>query len=122
MRLRVEEKFVRSAEGGTGFAKTSTALVGAGSIWPEHLRSCEPNEIYLRFGASDPDRTKLEPFSKAVPALILAGPGGMAVSTRGRPRVQQVVQLGADLLRRGGRPLEPRRSIPPRRVKDAAPE
>jgi len=85
----IEEVFWRKV--GTDFAKTSTALVGAGSIWPEHLRSCEPNEIYLRFGAADPDRTKLEPFSKAVPALILAGPGGMAVSTRGRPRIQPVV-------------------------------
>lgn len=85
---------------GTDFAKTSTALVGAGSIWPEHLRSCEPNEIYLRFGAADPDRAKLEPFSKALPALILAGPGGMAVSTRGRPRIQQVMAYWPALLHR----------------------
>ena len=41
-------------------------------------------------------------FSKALPALILAGPSGMAVSTRGRPRPQQVVAYWPALMRRDG--------------------
>jgi len=85
---------------GTDFAKTSTAMVGAGSIWPEKLSDYDPNEIYLRFGVCDPDRKQIDRFSKALPALILAGPSGMAVSTRGRPRPQQVVAYWPALMRR----------------------
>ncbi|MCB1184720.1 DUF1446 domain-containing protein [bacterium] len=87
---------------GHRFARTSTALVGAGSIWPDRLNRYEPNEIYLRFGVCDPDVAKINDFSKALPALILAGPSGMAVSTRGRPRPQQVVAYWPALMRRDG--------------------
>ncbi len=85
---------------GHKFAKTNTALVGAGSIWPPQLAQCDPDEIYLRFGVCDPDPAKIEDFAKALPALILAGPSGMAVSTRGRPRAQQVVAYWPALIRR----------------------
>jgi len=85
---------------GHDFAKQATALVGAGSIWPDRLSDYAPNEIYLRFGVCDPDLNKINDFSKALPALILAGPSGMAVSTRGRPRPQQVVAYWPALLRR----------------------
>ena len=94
----ISDVFWRKA--GHKFAKTNTALVGAGSIWPPHLVHCEPDEIYLRFGVADPDPKKIEDFAKALPALILAGPSGMAVSTRGRPRAQQVVAYWPALLRR----------------------
>jgi hypothetical protein len=87
---------------GHTFDKTSTALVGAGSIWPERLADYEPNEAYLRFGVCDHDLAKINAFSKALPALILAGPSGMAVSTRGRPRPQQVVAYWPALMRRDG--------------------
>lgn len=85
---------------GHKFEKTHTALVGAGSIWPEKLSAYEPNEIYLRFGVCDHDLGKINDFSKALPALILAGPSGMAVSTRGRPRPQAVVAYWPALVRR----------------------
>ncbi len=85
---------------GRDFAKTATAAVGAGSIWPPQLSHYEPNEIYLRFGVCDDDPARIEEFAKALPALILAGPSGMAVSTRGRPRAQQVVAYWPALLRR----------------------
>ena len=39
---------------GTEFEETHTALVGAGSIWPDSLGRYEPNEILLRFGVSRP--------------------------------------------------------------------
>ena len=38
----------------------------------------------------DPDKSKIEAFSKLVPAVILSGPPGVAV-TGGRPQVQEVV-------------------------------
>ena len=85
---------------GHAFAKSHTALVGAGSIWPPHLATWDPDEIYLRFGVCDPDPAKIEDFAKALPALILAGPSGMAVSTRGRPRAQPVVAYWPALIRR----------------------
>ncbi len=67
-----------------------TEFVGADATWGPIAPSREANEIYLRFGARDHDRTKLDAFSKMLPALILSGPPGVAV-TGGRPRVQQVV-------------------------------
>ena len=85
---------------GRRFARTATMAVGTGSIWPERLNRCEPNEIYLRFGVRDHDLAKINDFIKAVPALILAGPSGMAVSTRGRPQPQQVVAYWPALIRR----------------------
>lgn len=87
---------------GHKFAKTNTALVGAGSIWPDNLSNYEPQEVYLRFGVCDNDLAKINDFSKALPALILAGPSGMAVSTHGRPRPQQVVAYWPALMRRDG--------------------
>ena len=50
----------------------------------------EANEIFLRFGVRDADRAKVAAFSKMLPALILSGPPGVAV-TGGRPPVQEVV-------------------------------
>lgn len=85
---------------GHRFEKKLTAPVGAGSIWPDSLPAGEPNEILLRFGVADKDRAKIEDFSKALPAMILCGPSGMAASTRGRPRAQQVVAYWPALMRR----------------------
>ena len=87
---------------GHKFTKKNTALIGAGSIWPESLSNYSPQEVYLRFGVCDDDLAKINDFSKALPALILAGPSGMAVSTRGRPRPQQVVAYWPALMRRDG--------------------
>ena len=67
-----------------------TEYVGADACWGPLSPSREANEIYLRFGARDGDRSKLEAFSKMLPALILSGPPGVAV-TGGRPRIQEVV-------------------------------
>ncbi len=96
----VAEAFWRKV--GHEFEDSATALVGAGSIWPDKLSAYSPNEIYLRFGVRDHNLAKVQDFSKAVPAMILAGPSGMAVSTRGRPRPQQVVAYWPALMRRDG--------------------
>ena len=90
------------AKVGHKFEQTSTALVGAASSWPDAVAGCPPNEIYLRFGVRDHDLAKINDFSKALPALILAGPSGMAVSTQGRPRPRQVVAYWPALMRRDG--------------------
>jgi hypothetical protein len=96
----VEEIFWEKV--GHAFEKKATALVGAGSCWPASVAGPEPSEIYLRFGVADHDRGKIMDFAKALPALILAGPSGMAVSTQGRPRPRQVVAYWPALMRRDG--------------------
>jgi hypothetical protein len=46
--------------------------------------------VLLRLSVRDPDKDKIERFSKLVPAVILSGPPGVAV-TGGRPQAQEVV-------------------------------
>lgn len=72
------------------YEHTLTEYVGADATWGPLSPSGEANEIYLRFGARDHDAKKLDAFSKMLPALILSGPPGVAV-TGGRPRVTEVV-------------------------------
>ena len=55
----------------------------------------------------DPDRAKVEQFSKMVPAVILSGPSGVAV-TGGRPQAQEVVAYWPALV--------PRERVKPRLV------
>jgi hypothetical protein len=47
-------------------------------------------EVLLRLSVRDRDAKKLEAFSKMLPAVILSGPPGVAV-TGGRPQAQEVV-------------------------------
>ncbi|RKZ16448.1 DUF1446 domain-containing protein [bacterium] len=72
------------------YEHTLTEYVGADATWGPLSPSTEASEIYLRFGARDHDKDKLGTFSKMLPALILSGPPGVAV-TGGRPRVTDVV-------------------------------
>lgn len=85
---------------GHDFEKVATAAVGTGSIWPDRLAQCPSHEVLLRFGVRDHDPAKINDFSKALPALILAGPSGMAASKTGRPRPQAVVAYWPALIRR----------------------
>ncbi len=82
------------------FEETHTALIGSGSVWPETLAQCEPNEILLRFGVRDHGLQKVREFGKALSSLILSGPPGMAVTTRGRPKPSQVIAYWPALLHR----------------------
>jgi hypothetical protein len=47
-------------------------------------------EVLLRLSVRDGDRAKIEQFARMVPAVILSGPPGVAV-TGGRPQAQDVV-------------------------------
>jgi hypothetical protein len=69
---------------------TLTEYVGADAVWGPLSPTKDASEILLRFGARDRDAAKLERFSKMLPALILSGPPGVAV-TGGRPPVAEVV-------------------------------
>jgi hypothetical protein len=82
------------------FEATDTAMVGAGSCWPEHLSDYEPNEIMLKFAVRDKDVRKIKDFGKALSTLILSGPAGMAVTGRGRPKPVLVVAYWPALMHR----------------------
>ncbi len=82
------------------YEATSTAMVGTGSIWPSQLNSCQPNEIFLTFGVRDKNKERVNQFGKTLPALILSGPSGMAVTSGGRPRPSQVVAYWPALMKK----------------------
>lgn len=75
---------------GVTFEATLTEYVGASACWGPLAPAVDAPEILLRLGVRDRDRQKIEAFSKMVPAVILSGPPGVAV-TGGRPQAQEVV-------------------------------
>ena len=75
---------------GQTFTATHTELVGHSACWGPLAPANEPPEVLLRLSVRDADRSKIEAFSKLVPAVILSGPPGVAV-TGGRPQAQEVV-------------------------------
>jgi hypothetical protein len=75
---------------GLSFAATHTELVGHSSCWGPLAPETQAPEVLLRLSVRDADKSKIEAFSKLVPAVILSGPPGVAV-TGGRPQAQEVV-------------------------------
>src|SRR5438093_6745764 len=75
---------------GVEYVETHVELVGHSSCWGPLAPPVDPPEVLLRLSVRDPDRAKIEAFSKMVPAVILSGPPGVAV-TGGRPQAQEVV-------------------------------
>jgi hypothetical protein len=111
---------------GLAFAERHTELVGHSACWGPLAPDSDPPEVLLRLSVRDAERKKIERFSKLVPAVILSGPPGVAV-TGGRPQAQEVVaywpalaareRVKAQLVTRdGGRTLEwPTPLVAPRR-------
>ncbi len=75
---------------GVTFEATHTEYVGASACWGPLAPVVDVPEVLLRLGVRDQDRNKIEAFSKMLPAVILSGPPGVAV-TGGRPQAQEVV-------------------------------
>ncbi len=75
---------------GLTFAAKHVELVGHSSCWGPLAPPVDAPEVLLRLSVRDADRSKIEAFSKMVPAVILSGPPGVAV-TGGRPQAQEVV-------------------------------
>ena len=75
---------------GLSFAATHTELVGHSSCWGPLAPAVEAPEVLLRLSVRDSDKAKIEAFAKLIPAVILSGPPGVAV-TGGRPQAQEVV-------------------------------
>jgi hypothetical protein len=74
----------------TSFAATHTEFVGHSACWGPLAPPVDAPEILLRLSVRDADKSKIEAFSRMVPAVILSGPPGVAV-TGGRPQAQEVV-------------------------------
>ena len=92
---------------GLTFAARHTELIGQSACWGPLAPASEPPEVLLRLSVRDPEREKIERFSKLVPAVILSGPPGVAV-TGGRPQAQEVVAYWPALV--------PRERVKPRLV------
>ena len=75
---------------GLRFDATHTELIGHSACWGPLAPESDPPEILLRLSVRDRDGSKLDAFAKMVPAVILSGPPGVAV-TGGRPQSQEVV-------------------------------
>ncbi len=101
---------------GLEFSATHTELVGHSACWGPLAPPSDPPEVLLRLSVRDPDRKKIDAFSKMVPAVILSGPPGVAV-TGGRPQAQEVIAYWPALVprdkvrpvlvtREGERPLD----------------
>ncbi len=75
---------------GLEFVDRHTEFVGHSSCWGPLAPEREPTEVLLRLSVRDTDKSKIEKFSRMVPAVILSGPPGVAV-TGGRPQAQEVV-------------------------------
>jgi hypothetical protein len=84
--------------GGT-FEATLTEYVGASACWGALAPKMDVPEVMLRLGVRDHDKARIEAFSKMVPAVILSGPPGVAV-TGGRPQAQEVVAYWPALVAR----------------------
>jgi hypothetical protein len=84
---------------GLEFAERHVELVGHSACWGSLAPETNPPEVLLRLSARDPDKEKLEQFSRMIPAVILSGPPGVAV-TGGRPQVQEVVAYWPTLVPR----------------------
>jgi len=84
---------------GIRFAETNTELIGHSACWGPLAPPSDPPEVLLRLSVRDAERSKVEQFSKMVPAVILSGPPGVAV-TGGRPDVDRVVAYWPTLVPR----------------------
>ncbi len=92
---------------GIEFAATHAEMIGASACWGPLAPPTDPPEVLLRLSVRDSDRAKIEAFGKLVPAVILSGPPGVAV-TGGRPQPQEVVAYWPALV--------PRERVKPRLV------
>lgn len=72
------------------YEDTLTEYIGLNACHRGMAEKEDTNEILLRFSVRDHDRDKFEKFRRKLPALILSGPCGVAV-TGGAPQVQNVV-------------------------------
>jgi hypothetical protein len=82
---------------GRDFLETETEYFGWNAFHRSISQSEDANEIILRLGVRDYDKTKLRAFGKLIPSLILGGPPGVCV-LGGVPKIQDVVSYWPALM------------------------
>jgi Acyclic terpene utilisation family protein AtuA len=73
---------------GTDFADRRTDCVGHRACWGSAAPDTDPNEVVFRIAVADPDKRKLQRFSKHILGFALQGPPGLGIFG-GRPEVQE---------------------------------
>ena len=92
---------------GVTFDATHAELIGRSACWGPLAPPIDPPEILLRLSVRDRELKKFDAFGKMLPAIILSGPPGVAV-TGGRPAPMEVVAYWPALV--------PRDQVKPRLV------
>ncbi len=64
--------------------------LGAGASVPGVMPVANPPEVVLRVSVRDPDRAKVERFTKEFAPIVTSGPPGVTGYTTGRPSVREV--------------------------------
>jgi hypothetical protein len=76
---------------GVPFAHSNIECLGMGAIAPGVLTvTADPVEVVLRVSVRDPERWKVERFTKEFAPLVTTGPPGVTGYTTGRPAVREV--------------------------------
>jgi hypothetical protein len=73
---------------GSDFADRRADCVGHRACWGLAAPDTDPNEVVFRIAVADPDRRKLQRFSKHILGFALQGPPGLGIFG-GRPEVQE---------------------------------
>jgi hypothetical protein len=78
-------------QAGVWFADSHIEAIGAGDCVPGVVKSSgEPAEVVLRVAVRDPNRSKVERFTKEFAPLVTSGYPGTTGYTTGRPPVREV--------------------------------
>lgn len=107
-RRAAEAVFESLGRGGITFAEQLTECLGTGacrvggtgSTTGEGESLAEVIETVLRMAVADPDRRKVEAFTRSLTPLITAGPPGVTGYAEGRPRVHPVLRYWPCLIPR----------------------
>lgn len=84
-----EMLLARLAHAGAKPAHSLIECLGAGDSLPGVLGRCDPPEVVLRVAVRDPDRKKVERFTKEFAPLVTSGPAGVTGYTTGRASVRE---------------------------------
>jgi len=100
-KLTADIIWTRLRNAGFIFEKTSTEFLGYNSC---HLDIVDeqilPNEIVLRLGVKDNDKSKVNRFGMEIAPVITSGPPGITGFSGGRPKAQAIVAYWPTLIKK----------------------
>ena len=81
-------------------AQSWVECLGAGDCVPGVLAKGDPPEVVLRVSVRDPEKAKVERFTKEFAPLVTSGPPGVTGYTTGRPPVREVFAYWPTLIKK----------------------